>query len=119
MASRRPERVGDLVKQEIASMMLHGEIKDPRIGFVTITHVEMTPDLKEARVYFSQIGSDKDKEKSREGLSSASGFIRRRLAKALDLRHVPEVSFHYDASLDYGDRIDRIIKEIKEDKDRG
>lgn len=115
MTSRRPERVGDLVMREIASMMLHGDIKDPRIGFVTITHVEMTPDLKEARVYFSQIGSDKDKEKSREGLMSACGYIRRHLAKALDLRNVPFVTFHYDSSLDYGDRIERIIKEIKEE----
>lgn len=96
-------------------MLIHGEIKDPRIGFVTISHVQMTPDLREARVYFSQIGSDKDKEKSRAGLMSASGYIRKHLAKALDLRNVPSVSFHYDSSFDYGDRIDKIIKEIKDE----
>lgn len=115
MTSRRPERVGDLIRQEIATLLIHGEIKDPRIGFVTISQVQMTPDLKEARVYFSQIGSDKDKEKSREGLMSASGYIRKHLAKALDLRSVPSISFYYDSSFDYGDRIDKIIKEIKEE----
>ena len=59
MSFKRSDRVGDLVKEEIASMILHGSIKDPRIGFVTITHVVMTPDLKEARVYFSQLGPER------------------------------------------------------------
>lgn len=111
---KRSDRVGDLIKKEIASMILFGEIKDPRIGFVTITHVDLTPDLKEAKVYFSQIGTEKDREKSRDGLNNASGYIRRSLAKRLDLRHIPTVSFLFDDSLEYSDRIERVIKEMKE-----
>lgn len=114
MSRRRPERVGDLIRQEIAVMLLHGELKDSRIGFVTITRVEMTPDLKEARVYFSQMGSDKEKKKSCEGLNRAGGYVRRKLAGMLDLRHIPTITFHYDETLDYSDRIERLLKEIKE-----
>jgi len=114
MNYRRSERVGDLIKEEIASMVLHGAIKDPRIGFVTLTRVDLTPDLKEAKVYFSQIGSAADKEKSAQGLNSASGFVRRALAKSLDLRHIPKITFLFDDSLEYAERIERVIREIKE-----
>lgn len=114
MAFKRSDRVADLIKEEIASMILHGDIKDPRIGFVTITHVKMTPDLKEAKVYFSQIGSPKDKEASRQGLNNASGFVRRNLAKRISLRHIPSVSFFFDDSLEYSEHIEKVIKEIKE-----
>lgn len=113
MANKRSDRVGDQIKQEIASMILLGGIKDPRIGFVTITHVEMTPDLKEARVYFSQIGSEKDKAKSKEGLNSASGYVRRHLAKILSLRHIPTITFNYDDSMEYADRIEKVIRDLK------
>lgn len=114
MSYRRSERVGDLIKEEVASMILHGGIKDPRIGFVTITRVDLTPDLKEARVYFSQIGSEKDRARSADGLNSASGYIRRHLAKSLDLRHIPKVTFFFDESLEYAERIERVIKDMKE-----
>ncbi len=114
MNYRRSERVADVIKEEVASMMLHGEIKDPRIGFVTITRVELTPDFKEAKVFFSQIGSDEDKAKSRKGLNNASGYVRRALAKRLDLRHIPNVSFLFDDSLEYADHIEKVIKEMKE-----
>lgn len=114
MSHRRSERVGDLIKEEIASLILHGEIKDPRIGFVTITRVDLTPDLKEARVYFSQMGSEKDKQKSVEGLNNASGYVRRHLAKSLDLRHIPKVTFEFDSSLEYAERIEKVIRDMKE-----
>src|SRR3972149_3086722 len=114
MNYRRSERVGDLIKEEIASRVRHGAIKDPRIGFVTITKVDLTPDLKEAKVYFSQIGTAADKEKSSQGLNSASGFIRRSLAKSLDLRHIPKITFLFDDSLEYAERIERVIREMKE-----
>ncbi len=114
MGFKRSDRVGDLIKEEIASMILHGGIKDPRIGFVTITHVNMTPDLKEARVYFSQIGTREDREKSRAGLNNASGFIRRHLAKAVNLRHIPSVTFYFDDSLEYSEHIEKVIKDMKE-----
>ena len=111
----RSDRVGDLIQQEVASMILHGEIKDPRIGFVTITHVKLSPDLKDAKIYFSQIGTDKAKEKSRLGLNNASGYVRRALAKKLSLRRIPSVEFFFDDSLEYSEHIEKVIKDLKED----
>ena len=111
---KRSDRVGDLIRQEVASMILHGEIKDYRIGLVSITQVMMSPDLKDAKVYFSQMGSDQEKAKSREGLNSASGYVRRALAKRLSLKHIPTVRFFFDDTLDYADHIDRVLKGIKE-----
>jgi len=119
MTNKRSDRVGDLIKQEVASLILLGGVKDPRIGFITITHVEMTPDLKEARIYFSQIGSEKDKTRSKEGLNSASGYVRRHLAKVLSLRHIPTVTFNYDDSMEYADRIEKVIRDLKDTDGHG
>lgn len=110
---KRSDRVGELIKKEIASMVLHGELKDPRIGFVTLTYVKMSPDMKDAKVYFSQIGAPDEIEASREGLMSACGFVRRALAKRLALRHIPQITFLFDGSLEYSDHIDRVLKDIK------
>ncbi len=112
---KRSDRVGDLIRKEIASMILHGEIKDPRIGFVTITHVKMSPDIKDAKVYFSQIGNKEEIGKSRDALNHASGYVRRSLAKRLDLRHIPSVAFDYDDSLEYSDHIGKVLKELKKE----
>ncbi len=112
---KRSDRVGDLIRQELASMIVYGEIKDYRVGLVTITHVKMSPDLKDAKVYFSQIGSDQEKDESRQGLNSASGYVRRELAKRLSLKHVPTVRFFFDDTLDYSDHIEKLIKGIKDE----
>jgi len=114
MGYERKQRVGDLVRQEIASMLARGELKDPRIGFVTITKVGMSPDLKHARVFFSVMGSEKGgAEESASGLKSAVPYIRRELARRLKLRHVPGVAFEFDDSIEYADHIERVIKGIK------
>jgi len=110
---KRSDRVGDLVREEIASMMLHGDIKDPRIGFVTITSVKMSADLKEAKVYFSRLGTPEEKTESLEGLRSAAGYVRRNLARRLNLKNIPVVQFFLDETLDYSERIEKVIKEIK------
>ncbi len=114
---KRSDRVGDLIRQEVASMILCGEIKDYRVGLVSITQVVMSPDLKDARVYFSQIGSDHEKAESRHGLNSASGYVRRVLAKRLSLKHIPTVRFFFDDTLDYADHIEKVIKGIKDKED--
>jgi ribosome-binding factor A len=113
-AYRRSDRVGDLIRQEIASILLHGELRDPRIGFVTITHVKMTPDLRDAKIYFSQLGTEKEKKESCAGLNSASGYLRRMLAKQLRLRTVPKVSFYYDETMEYSDHIGQVLHGIKD-----
>ncbi len=105
--------------QEVASILLHGELKDPRVGFVTITHVKMTPDLRDAKIYFSQIGTEKEKKESCEGLNSASGYIRRVLAKQLRLRSIPKVTFFYDETLEYSDHIGQVLHGIKDDDTDG
>jgi ribosome-binding factor A len=113
MGYKRADRVGDLIREEIAGMLLRGDIKDPRLGFVTITHVKMSPDLKEARAYFSQLGTEKDVASSLEGLNSASGYIRRALAKKLNLKYIPHITFFFDETLEYSDHIEKVLRDIK------
>ncbi len=115
-AYKRSDRVGDLIRQEVASMLLHGDLSDPRIGFVTITHVKMTPDLRDAKVYFSQIGTEEEKKESCKGLNSASGYIRRALGKGLRLRNVPKVTFFYDETLEYSDHIGQVLHGINDEE---
>lgn len=112
MAYNRSERVAEEIRKEVATM-LFGEIHDPRIGFVTITKVQVSKDLRHAKVYFSILGSDEEKEKTMEGLQSSSGYMRRETGKRLKLRYFPELTFKFDDSLEYASRIEKIIKEIK------
>ncbi|MEK7802909.1 MAG: 30S ribosome-binding factor RbfA [Deltaproteobacteria bacterium] len=111
MTYNRSERVGEEIRKEIA-MMLFGEIHDPRIGFVTITKVSVTKDLRHAKVFFTMRGSEEEREKTSEGLQSASGYIKRELGNRLKLRHIPELIFKFDDSLEYASRIEEIIKDI-------
>jgi ribosome-binding factor A len=90
-------------------------LKDPRIGFVTVTGVKVTDDLHHATVYFTVIGSDDEKKATAAGLASSSSFIRKGMGKLLRMRYVPEIHFVYDTSLDYGNRIDAILREIGPD----
>ncbi len=94
--------------------MLVKGLKDPRIGFVTITGVEMTPDLHLARVFFSVMGDEKAQQETEEGLKSSVSFIRRELGKRLRMRYTPDLIFSYDHSLEYGNRIDTLLEEIQE-----
>ena len=112
MTYNRSERIAEEIRKEVATM-LFGEIHDPRIGFVTITKAQVSKDLRQAKVYFSMIGNDEEKEKTMEGLQSASGYMRREIGKRLKLRYFPEITFKFDDSLEYASRIEKIIKEIK------
>jgi len=106
---RRPARVADSIKEEIATLLLR-KIKDPRIGLATITSVTVTPDLRSARVFFSC--SRAESEKVAAGLSSCKGFIRSHLARELGLRYVPELDFRYDQSVERQLEMEKILKEI-------
>lgn len=112
MSYNRPERVAEEIRKEIATMLFE-EIHDPRIGFVTITKVAVSKDLRQAKVYFSMMGDEKEKTKTMEGLQSAGGYIKREVGKRLKLRHFPDIIFKFDDSLEYASRIEKIIKEIK------
>lgn len=109
----RHAKVSEALKREIGSI-IHQELKDPRLGFVTITHLELTPDLRYARVFFSVLGKEEERRKSKEALESALGFIRRLIAQRIDLRLVPEISFHEDRSAEYSIQIQEALDRIKE-----
>lgn len=110
--SRRTSRIGHLIQKEI-SEMLEKKLQDPRLGFITITHVEVSEDLRQATVYFSVLGDDFSWEESFEGLKSASGYLRSELAHRLRLRVVPEIDFQPDDSLKEGARIIELIERLK------
>src|SRR4051794_18874346 len=93
--------------------MLQRELKDPRIGFTTVTSVEMSADLKYARIYVSVMGTPEEQKATMDALTSGRGFIRRELASRLDLRYAPDIQFKLDTSAEYSDRISRLLNELK------
>ena len=107
---RRPERVAALIQETLASA-LATQVKDPRIGFTTLTGVTVTPDYSHATVRVSVLGSEDEKLGALEGLRSAGGFLRSVLAKALPLRTVPELHFVLDRGLEHAQRIDKLLGE--------
>jgi len=111
--SHRPERVAEVIRQTVAEF-LTSNVRDPRIGFVTVTAVEVSGDLAHARVRVSVMGSDAEKAKSSEGLESAARFLRAQLARELHLRVAPELHFELDRGLEHAMRIDQVLKQLKE-----
>lgn len=110
VAGHRHERIAGEIRQEI-SVMLAGELKDPRLaGLATVTEVRVTPDLKQARVYVSVVGTEAEQASTLKGLSAAAGFVRHELSERLRLRRAPEVHFVLDRSGEYGERIDELIR---------
>lgn len=114
--SKRSDKVAETIHEIICSILSKG-LNDPRIGFVTITAVELCDDLSLAKIFFTVIGDDKAKKDSEAGLNSAKGFLRREVGKNLTIRHTPELHFKYDSSLDYASRIDSLLKEIGSEHD--
>jgi ribosome-binding factor A len=108
---KRSERLGELILAEISDLLTRG-IKDPRIGFVTLTRVEMSDDLRHAKVFVSIIGAEPEKARTLQGLSSATGYIRRHLGRALHLRYTPEIAFLVDDSLEHGAKIAQILRQL-------
>ena len=107
---KRPQRVGELIRAEISAMVLT-DLHDPAIGFVTITQVQMSPDLHTARVYFSCLGGPEEFEKVRAGFDRAAGYLRREIGRRCRLRHAPELHFFPDRSAETGARIEQILQE--------
>lgn len=112
MDSQRSHRIADQIHKEISALLIKG-LKDPRIGFVTITAVEVTTDLRLARIFFSAMGSENEIKNTEKGLKSSVPFLRRELAKRLRLRYTPELVFQWDNSLAYGNRIDSLLRQIQ------
>ena len=112
MSEVRARKLQEFIKQEISQRLMRG-LKDPRIGFVTVTEVAVTGDLRQAAVYCSFYGSEEEKEISFRALRHASGHIRSEIAKNLNLRFMPELTFEKDTSLDYSMHIEGVLNEIK------
>lgn len=111
---KRSVRVADLLKEEIADIVLH-KLKDPRVGFITVTHVKVTDDLKFARVYVTVL--DKAQEETTIAvLNAAKGFFRTELSKRVKMKVLPKLEFFKDESMEYGSRIDELLRRIKEEE---
>lgn len=114
MAKLRVEKVQELMKQEISQIILR-ELKDPRIGFVTVTQVRMSGDLSHAEVFLSLMGSEEEKAQTLKGLEHSLGFIRSEIGKRIRLRYTPEIVFELDNSLEYGANIQRLLLQIEKE----
>ena len=107
--TRRTDRVAEEIREEVARLV--PELKDPRLGFVTVTRVSVSPDLHHARVYVGVLGSEADRSRGLDSLKRAAGFVRREIGHRIRLRHVPEIQFVYDQGLDASDRIAQLLEE--------
>jgi ribosome-binding factor A len=111
MQYKRAERIGDLIKKEISRIIQH-ELKDPGIGFVTITGVELSDDLKHAKIFYSVLGDEEAKKESSSALRRACGFVQHEIGRKLRLKYTPEICFLFDSSVEYGARIEMLIEKI-------
>src|SRR4030095_4220515 len=112
--SVRANRVGEQMKKELGEIISR-KIKDPRIGFVTVTDVQVTGDLQQATVYISVLGDEKQRENTLMGLAKAKGFIRSEIGQRIRLRKTPEILFEFDESIEYGNRIDTLLHQIHDE----
>lgn len=109
----RLRRVADQIQRELSDL-IHSEVKDPRIGMVTLTGVDVSSDLAHAKVYFTSL-TDQQHEETRQGLQRAAGFLRSKLGPRLRIHNTPELHFHYDASIEEGVRLSKLIDEAVQD----
>jgi ribosome-binding factor A len=114
MSEKRVRRLGELLKEEISEIILK-EVKDPRIGFVSVTNVKVSGDLRHAKVFVSVYGKEKEKKETMDGLKEANGFIRRLIGNRITTYHTPEIIFRYDDSIEHGVYISKLIDEVRED----
>ena len=109
--TRRTRQVGEFLREELTDI-IRREVKDPRIGFMSVTRVDVTPDLRHAAVYISVLGTDEEREETLKALRSASGFIRHHLKPRLRMRQIPELEFRDDRSMEHAEQIARTLREI-------
>jgi len=117
MAKVRTGRVGEQLKKELSYIFL-SELKDPAIGFLTVTGVDMTSDLSQAKVYISVLGNEEQQNATLKALARSKGFIRTELGKRIRLRHVPDLLFLIDHSIAYGSRIEKLFDSIHGEEDK-
>lgn len=119
MEFSRSERVAEEIKKAV-SQIINNEIKDPRVsGLISVTKVEMTKDLRHAKIFLSIYGEESEKQKVFEGLKNAEGFIRKELAHRVRMKFIPEISFKMDESIEYGIHIYKLLEEVQKQEDNG
>ena len=113
--SLRSNRVGEQMKKEL-SEIISRKIKDPRVGFVTVTDVAVTGDLQQATVYITSLGNERERAETLKALEKASGFMRSEIGSRIRLRRTPELLFEYDSAIEYGNKIDALLRGLHEEK---
>jgi ribosome-binding factor A len=111
----RATRVADQIRAELAELLTR-EVQDPGIGFLTVTQVKVSPDLQQARVYYTTLGDDKARRETARALDRATPFLRRHVGRRLQLKRVPELTFTFDEAVEKNDRIQRILLELESDR---
>jgi len=114
--SYRPEKVREFIKEQVSDIIQH-QLKDPRVGFVSVTDVEVSADLRHAKVFVSVLGDAQAKTDTMAGLESAQGYIRQALGRRLQMRYTPEVIFRLDESIERGTRVVTLIREVTQGQD--
>ena len=112
----RPERVGEEIREELAALLVR-EVKDPAIGFLTLTRVKVSPDLQLARVFYTTLGDDKARKDTEKALARATPFLRRHIGARVRLRRVPELRFEFDRGVEHQDRIEKILMDLQAERE--
>ena len=116
MASHRPVRVGEQIRDELSALLTRGAVHDPGIGFITLTRVKVSPDLQQARVFYTSLGDEKARKETAKALVRATPFLRRQIGAVLSLRRVPELDFRFDESIAHQDRIEQILRDLHKEE---
>ena len=111
----RPDRVGDQIRKELSEMLTRGVVHDPGIGFMTLTKVQVSPDLQQARVFYTSLGDPKARDETARALKRATPFLRRQIGGRLRLRRVPDIEFRFDEAIQHQDRIEQILRDLREE----
>ena len=114
----RPDRVGDQIRQELSEMLTRGDVHDPGIGFITLTRVQVSADLQVAKVFYTTLGDPKARLETQKALERATPFFRRQIGARVRLRRVPEVEFRFDEAIQHQDRIEQILRDLREQEHR-
>jgi len=118
MATHRPDRVGDQIREVLSELLSRGTVHDPGIGFITLTRVKVSPDLQMARVYYTSLGDESARRQTAKALERATGFLRRHVGERVDLRRVPELKFQFDESVMHQDRVEQILRDLHKEEEQ-
>ena len=111
----RPDRVGDQIREELSEMLARGQVHDPGIGFITLTRVKVSADLQVAHIFYTTLGDAAGRRETQKALERATPFFRRQIGSRVRLRRVPEIEFRFDDAVQHQDRIEQILRDLKQE----